>query len=502
MLLSDDDIREYRLLKELDKIKGRSTLADFINYTRPGYQMKWFHKLICDKLDELIQRKHKKLMIFLGPQHGKSEISSRCFPSYALGKNPKTKIGIISYNSSLARGFNRSCQLIIDDEKYRELFPETTLNEKNISTDSRHGVLRNSEIFEIVKHHGFLKTVGVGGPLTGTPIDIGIIDDPFKDRQEANSQVYRDRVWAWYNDVFLTRLHNDSIQLMLYTRWHEDDLAGRLIDPRNKLYDEKEAKEWTVIAIPTLKEDTKPIECAIDIDDPREIDEALWPEKHAAEKYYKRRVNNPIGFNSLDQQRPTAEGGNKIKRDWFPIIKKSELPFNPASKVVNFWVDGAYTDKTSNDETGLMAEIMHEGTLYIMNCTGVRKELYQFLEYFPEYVKSNGGSSRSLVNIELKASGNDMKSMISKPQFGNFNAVGIRNKAVGLGKYNRVENAEPFILSGKVVLVEGGWNTRFLDQVTSFPNGLNDDMVDVLTYAVDKYMVNDEKARGAVSYTD
>lgn len=363
-----------------------------------------------------------------------------------------------------------------------------------------NGEQRNNHIFETVGHRGFLKAVGVGSGLTGTPLDIGIVDDPFKDRAEANSQTIRDKVWSWYQDVFCTRLHNNSKQLMLFTRWHEDDIAGRILNPKNPCYDAEEAAEWVVIALPALKESTPPIDCAIDVDDPREIDEALWENRHSAEKYKKRRRINPTGFQSLDQQRPSAAEGNKIKREWFRIMKENELPFNPQNIAADFWIDGAFTEKTQNDETALMSCYFNksDNNLYIFNCHGVRKELYELLKYFKPYVRSNNYAPQSNVFIELKASGYPLKSMLSKIEYGGFNARGVNDKVVALGKYNRVENSEPFLASGKVVLVEGGWNSPFIDQCAEFPNGLHDDMVDDLTYAIHKYFI--KKSESGVSY--
>lgn len=466
------------------KERAKENMQDFVTYTKPDYDMQWFHKLVCAYLDKLYSGEIKKLMIFIPPQHGKSELSSRRFPAYVLGRNPKTKIGVASYSGDLSSSFNRDCQNIIDDPKYIDIFPETRL--KGNHAIDFGGELRNNHLFEIVKHRGFLKSVGVGSGLTGTPLDIGIIDDPFKDREEANSETYRNKVWNWYQDVFLTRMHNDSKQLLLFTRWHEDDIAGRILNPKSKYYNEQEASEWTVIAIPALKESTPPLKQAVKIADPREIGEALWEKRHSRVKYEKRKLINPTGFNSLDQQRPTAEGGNKIKKEWFEIMPESQLPFNINEVATDFWIDGAFTDKTKNDETGLLSGYFHKptGKFYIFNCSGVRKELYELLKYFKEYAIHNNYKPQSSVFIELKASGHPLKSMLSKVDYGGFNTRAVNNRVVALGKYNRVENCEPTLASGKVVLVKGTWNEAFLDQCMAFPNGEHDDMVDVLTYAV------------------
>ena len=139
-----------------------------------------------------------------------------------MGKNPNLKIVGSSYSADLAEQFSRAIQRTIDTKEYQAIFPNTYLNGSNVRTDVK-GYLRNVDIFEIVNHKGFYKAVGVGGSLTGTPVDIAIIDDPVKDASEANSTTYRQRVWDWYNTVLTTRLHNDSKQLFIMTRWHEDD---------------------------------------------------------------------------------------------------------------------------------------------------------------------------------------------------------------------------------------------------------------------------------------
>jgi len=490
------------LLKEKKKHLARAKLSNFVLFMFNGYSMMWYHKVICNYLDKLLRGDIKKLMIFVPPQHGKSELSSRQLPAYALGINPNEKIGVCSYSSDLASSFNRSVQLLMDDPKYIELFPNTRLNSKRVSTETKNGVLRNSTIFEIVAHKGYMKTVGVGGSLTGNTIDLGIIDDPFKDRMEANSITIRNRVWSWYQDVFKTRLHNKSRQLMLFTRWHEDDIAGRILDPNNPFYDEQEAKEWTVIAIPAIKELVKPLDCAIDIDDPRKIGEALWEDKHSRVKFEKMKRINPTGYASLAQQRPAPLDGDMIKKDWFIIKKPNELPFNIDAVTWNLWIDGAWSKKESDkrkkandpDETAVLYEYFDKKNkiLYIRGVYGVRKEIKQLIDYLEANSKINGATNRSVVNIEMKASGFAIKPLLHER---GYNTVRIDNKHVRLGKYNRVEQCEPFLASGRVVLIQtgGNWQQSFLSQCTAFPNGAHDDKVDVLTYPILKYFAKASK---------
>ncbi len=245
-------------------------------------------------------------MVFMPPQHGKSELVSRRLPAYILGRNPKTKIIVSSYSAVLASSFNRDCQRIIDNQTYNDVFPNTILNQSNVVTVS-DSWLRNSEIFEVVTHGGFLKAVGVGGSLTGTPVDVGIIDDPVKDSLEASSPTYKQRNWEWYNDVFSTRLHNKSKQLLTMTRWDVNDLAGMIL--------KHSAKDWTVLHLPAIKENN------LTQEDPRKIGEALWENKHSLARLLKVKETSMRTFVALYQQdpKPVETGGEFYKH--FKIAK-------------------------------------------------------------------------------------------------------------------------------------------------------------------------------------
>ncbi|GAB3935313.1 terminase large subunit domain-containing protein [Larkinella terrae] len=295
---------------------ARNNFRDFIPHIRPQYSAQWFHEVIADKLQAVYERKIQKLMIFVPPQHGKSELSTRSFPAWILGRSPNTKILIASYSSTLASSFNRDIQLRMDDEPYLALFPDTRLNGSNVVTVSTGGTLRNSEIFGVVGHEGFVKTVGVGGSLTGTSVDIGIIDDPIKDRADAQSLTIRESTWNWYTDVFETRLHNHSAQVMILTRWEEDDPAGRALD-RDGLWSSTNPYGWHVISFPALR--TKDQSQY----DPRPVGAALWPERHSQEKIEKVKRDNPFTFNSMYQQDPKPSEESLVFPNWIEI---DEMP--------------------------------------------------------------------------------------------------------------------------------------------------------------------------------
>ncbi|MBR1694479.1 MAG: terminase family protein, partial [Selenomonas sp.] len=199
------DPTDPALLEAIQKEQARRSMARFALYTDPRYKMNWHHRLICDRLDQWIRHKIKRLMIFMPPRHGKSELVSRKLPAYIFGINPDASIIGTSYSADLATAMNRDVQRIIDSEIYNSLFPETTLNGSNIRTVSG-SALRNSDKFEIVGHRGMYRSAGVDGGITGMGGDYIIIDDPIKNRQDANSQTMRQHVWDWYTSTLYTRL--------------------------------------------------------------------------------------------------------------------------------------------------------------------------------------------------------------------------------------------------------------------------------------------------------
>lgn len=427
----------------------------FITYTKEDYQLKEYHSQICHKAQLFAEGKIKKLMIFVAPQFGKTEITTRRLPCFLFGRNPNLKIASVSYSDTLAKRFNRDVQRILKSDEFYKVFPHVSLS--RVRTDFNREYVANVSEFELVGHEGSYYSVGVGGGLTGRKVDIAIMDDVIKDASEANSQVYRDKVWEWYTSVLQTRLHNDSQQIITFTRWHEDDLAGRILAIED---------DWDVLVIPALQDG-----------------ESIWPERHNTKKLLDLKRLNSRNFESLYQQNPTPRDGNIMKREWFQIVKKTELPFNPDMIRKEFWIDGAYTDKVANDPTAIVITVFHAGNLYILGSVTKHMELYELLKYFPNYAEANGYSFRDIINIEPKASGKSLRSMLNKQK---FNCIEIPNKTVSLGKITRAEDCSPTIESGKVFLLEGTWNESFINECCVFPNSKHDDQVDCLCYAIYK----------------
>lgn len=267
-----------------------------------------FHLRYYHVLNAFAQGRIKKLFVTIPPQHGKSEGSTRLLPSYLFGIDPNLRIAVGSYNDTFARKFNRSIQRIIDSDNYRALFPGTVLNGKNNERDSSNWMRNNTE-FEIVNHSGFLKAVGRNGALTGERIDIAILDDIYKNAAEGNSPLIRENAWEWYTSTVRTRFHNKSRELMVFTRWHEEDLIGKLlaVEPFVELTSlddiDPNFDGWHYLNFEAIKESTP-----TDID-PRQKGEALWPEMHDLASLETARKADRLTFDCMYQGHPNTKEG-------------------------------------------------------------------------------------------------------------------------------------------------------------------------------------------------
>lgn len=258
------------------------------------------------------------------PTHN-SEGSSRKLPAFMLGLDPDKKICIGSYAATIARDFNRDVQRIIDTPRYRELFPETYLNGSNVVTMA-NTYLRNSDIIEMVGRKGSLRVVGRGGSLTSKTVDVSILDDVYKDYAEGNSPIVRNAAWKWYTTVVRTRLHNDSQELIVFTRWHDDDLIGRIEKSGETVIDIKSwddvknipAGAWVRINFEGLKTG-EPTEI-----DPREPGAALWDRRHSRAKLEGQRALDPVQFQCLYQGNPGNAEGKLYRNPFRTYVDKSE----------------------------------------------------------------------------------------------------------------------------------------------------------------------------------
>ena len=322
-------LKMYAALKnnpgELVKAASRNRLINFARYMQPDLVLEPFHVVYYTLLDKFAHGEIKKMIVQMPPQHGKSEGSSRKLPAFMFGLDPDKKICIGSYAATIARDFNRDVQRIIDTPSYRELFPETFLNGSNVVTMA-NTYLRNSDVIEMVGHKGSLRVVGRGGSLTSKTVDVSILDDVYKDYAEGNSPIVRNAAWKWYTTVVRTRLHNDSQELIVFTRWHDDDLIGRIEKSGETVIEIKSwddvknipAGAWVRINFEGLKTG-EPTEI-----DSREPGAALWDRRHSRAKLEGQRALDPVQFQCLYQGNPGNAEGKLYRNPFRTYVDKSE----------------------------------------------------------------------------------------------------------------------------------------------------------------------------------
>jgi len=277
----------------LERRRARQGLLPFTNYTNGAYRAAPHHTLIAEKLEAVGRGEIKRLMICMPPRHGKSELASRRFPAWYLGQNPDRQIIAASYNSDLSNDFGREVRNIVASPEFRNLFPV------ELAQDSKAANRWHTNA------GGMYVAAGVGTAITGRGADVLLIDDPFKDRKEADSEIQRKTVWDWYTSTAYTRLMPGGAVVVINTRWHDDDLSGRLLAEQ-----EDGGDQWDVLSLPAITGER-----------------ALWPEWYPMERLEQIRSVLPArDWNALYQQNPIPDDGDYFKAGWFG--EYAELPEN------------------------------------------------------------------------------------------------------------------------------------------------------------------------------
>lgn len=309
-MITDDELLELEILVYEELVeRGSKDLLSFTNATFKKFFASKFHQKYYNILDLFAQGIIKNLIVSAPPQHGKSEASSRRLPAYIAGKRPDVKQALVSYNATKAEKFGREIMGIMREPIYTDIFPNVKYPDRGYT-----GAKSNTNTTrESINSDGSMKFVGVGGGLTGETVDLLVLDDLYKDWQDANSPIIQQAVWDWYVTVADTRLNNDSQQLIVFTRWSENDLVA-------KLEELGKVKEYTggdiLEFIKSLKDDEfiKINFRAIKEGEPTDFDErkegeALYPEKHSKDKLLSARAKDADKFDCLYQGDPVSKEG-------------------------------------------------------------------------------------------------------------------------------------------------------------------------------------------------
>jgi len=396
----------------------------------------------------------KRPILILGapPQHGKSDIVSRYLPAYIFGKYSDLRIAGLSYGKDLASDMNRDVQRIMMSDEYKILFPDSPLNAKRVVTVEVEAK-RNSETFEIVGKKGAYISQGVGGPLTGKKVDLGIIDDPIKNAQEALSTTTKNGIWNWYVSTFKTRLSKSSGEIIMATRWATDDLSGKVIEKNPKA---------RVLQFPAIDENGN----------------ALVPELHPIEKLLETKaILGDYFWSAMYQQSPKTQGGAIFKDEWVQYYLPKDLP-KKFDKVIHSW-DMTFKDTDGTDfvvgqvwgKKGANAYLLHQHRER-MAFTATKKAVQRMANDFPE-------GRRKLV--EDKANG---PAVIDA----------LKNTVSGLipvepdgSKIARAHSVTPEWEAGNIWLPHkdtAPWIEDAVSEITTFPVAPHDDVVDSMTQAL------------------
>ncbi len=468
----DKELADLMKAEAEERARGIAVFDKWLRTATPG--MTWtarHHRFIVENLDRVTSGECKRLMIFVPPRHGKSELVTVRYAAWRMLCEPGRNVIIGSYNQALANRFSR---------KVLRLFEGSAQISKR-----RHA----AEEWE-TPAGGSLKAVGVGAGITGFGGDLIIIDDPVKSRAVANSRAFRDRTWDWYKDDISTRLEPDASVILIQTRWHDDDLAGRLLKEM-----EKGGEKWDVVRLPALAEASastggKPDSQA----DPlgRSEGEALWPERFDRDKLLatKERLG-PWSFAALYQQRPVPEGGTLFKREWFTnIVNKL-----PEGMVWNRGYDLAVSLKDSADHTASfrVAEDAQKGVIYIADGFRGRLEYPDQRRFVIERMEAEPdtrhGIERALHGIAL------VQDLRRDPRTRGRVLKGVKVEG---DKLLRAEAWAGHAEAGKIVLVNGPWIDDFLDEVCRFTGrgDSHDDQVDAVSIAIQML----KKRRSGISF--
>ena len=488
--------KEERALRK----DARQNFLSFCKYIDPRYETPQHIQLLAAKLQQValyIASGGKKgigrLMIMMPPQHGKSQIASRNFPAWLLGLLPDSRIILTSYGVDLATRHSRFIRDTVLSAEFQALFGSKSakIYPVELSSDSR-----STESWDLARpYRGGVKAAGVGGGITGLPAHLLIVDDPFKNREEAESEGRRDLVDDWYRSSARTRLRPNAAVVVFHTRWHPDDFAGRLMQ---RMLADPLADQWEIINLPALALDSYPLDVEeqqkkmrdgvfLPLRDPlgRKPGQALWSVAYSEDWLLGTKAELGVyDFEALYQQSPFPKSGQKYKREWFKAIPK--MPDDVAIKhAVRLW-DKANSTKGDYTVGALMA-YGSDGFFYILDVARGQWSSFdrdQKMKAVTEKDREIYGKVYTWHQQDPGSAGKDSAEATNRLLMG----FPVKFETVTGDKATRSEPMESAFQGGMIFLLKGAWNEAFVDECVAFDRGKHDDQVDAASGAYNKLL--------------
>ncbi len=473
--------REQAATEEIYKrALARRHLLAFVQRYEPNYIAGWVHKVICDELMEFSRAvcagEAPRLMITMPPRHGKSLLASQYFPAWHLGNNPSHEFINTSYSQSLQMDFSRKIQELIKSDDYHLLFGNFGITKKNEA-------IERWSLFDLDKNArtgGGVLAAGVGGPITGRGAHVAIIDDPVKNREEAESQIIREGAKSWYSSTLYTRLAPGGGILIIQTRWHDDDLSGWLLNEMVAAQKEmnetgewpEDADRWKVVNFPAL---------AIGDEDYRLRGEALHEDRYPIQALLKiKRAQAPRDWAALYQQNPQVEEG--------AYFDKRDIRYYKAgspSQHLDIYVAGDLAISkadTASWTVFLVAGLDEAGNIWILdeyrgrwNANEIINVMFKIQD---KYHPRQFGLEKGHISLTMDAF---LQSRIRAEKRFDFHYTELKTGKAD--KQLRARSIQGLMSHGRVFWPEGAlWVTDCINELLRFPNGVNDDRVDAAAW--------------------
>jgi len=457
--LPEEALKEILALTEAKKKldireKAQEYFMSFAHYVYDNFIEGAHHRVIAEKLEKVARGEIKRLIINMPPRHSKSEFASYLMPAWFLGKNPRLKIIQATHNTELAVRFGRKVRDLIADPQYKDIFPTTNLKEDNKSAGKWQTDV-GGEYF----------AAGVGAAVTGRGADLFVIDDPHSE-QDAMSESAFDNAYEWYTSGPRQRLQPGGSIIIVMTRWGKKDLTGRLIAAQGS---DMLADQWEVVEFPAILPSDKP----------------LWPEFWSKDALLGIKASLPVQkWSAQWQQEPTNTESAIVKRDWWQLWEKEEIP---SCKYIIQSYDTAFSKKESSDFSAITTWGIFqpdEGGVDNIVLLDAQRGRWNFPELKEKAYEEHEYWEPDMVIIEAKATGTPL---IDELRLRGIPALGF-SPGKGKDKITRMHMVAPLFEAGVVWAPE---NKKFaeelIEEVVSFPNGDYDDFCDSMTVALMRF---------------